>query len=106
MKLGLSQYKRPQIELFENRVLTRLHNEEFVTCMVHQMLLGQSNHGERDGWGMQHIWERLEMYKIFWLVILKGRDHLEDLSTDGRIILDWIIGKQVRRCGLDSSGSG
>jgi hypothetical protein len=24
---------------------------------------------------------------------LKGRDHAEDLSIDGRIILEWIIGK-------------
>jgi hypothetical protein len=25
---------------------------------------------------------------------LKGRDHLGDLSVDGRIILKWILGKQ------------
>jgi hypothetical protein len=24
---------------------------------------------------------------------LKGRDHSEDLGVDGRIILDWILGK-------------
>jgi hypothetical protein len=24
----------------------------------------------------------------------KGRDYSEDLSVDGRIILDWILGKQ------------
>ena len=27
------------------------------------------------------------MYTGFWLVILKERDHLEDLDLDGRIIL-------------------
>jgi hypothetical protein len=30
---------------------------------------------------------------IFWLENLKGRDHLEDLCVDGRIILEWILGK-------------
>jgi hypothetical protein len=29
----------------------------------------------------------------FWLDNLKGRDHLEDLGIDRKIILDWIIGK-------------
>jgi hypothetical protein len=24
---------------------------------------------------------------------LKGRDHLEDLGVDGKIILEWILGK-------------
>jgi hypothetical protein len=24
---------------------------------------------------------------------LKGRDHLKDLDVDGRIILEWILGK-------------
>jgi hypothetical protein len=28
-----------------------------------------------------------------WLEILKGRDHSEDLSVDGRIILKWILGE-------------
>jgi hypothetical protein len=36
---------------------------------------------------------------------LKGRDHVEDLGVDGKIILDWILGKNVGSCGLDLSGS-
>jgi hypothetical protein len=35
------------------------------------------------------------MHKIFWLENLKGRNHLEDLGVDGRIILGWILGKWV-----------
>jgi hypothetical protein len=35
---------------------------------------------------------------------LNGRDHLEDLSVDGRT-LEWILGNKVR-CKLDSSASG
>jgi hypothetical protein len=27
----------------------------------------------------------------------KGRDHSEDLGVDGRIILEWISGKQDRK---------
>jgi hypothetical protein len=31
------------------------------------------------------------MYTTFWSESLKGRDHSEDLSVDGRIILKWIL---------------
>jgi hypothetical protein len=34
------------------------------------------------------------MYNISWLKNLKRRDHLEDMGVDGRIILEWILGKQ------------
>jgi hypothetical protein len=38
---------------------------------------------------------------------VKGRDHLEDLNVDGKIILECILGKQMMgSCGLGSSGSG
>jgi hypothetical protein len=33
------------------------------------------------------------MHAIFGLGNLKGRDHLEDLGVDGKIILKWILGK-------------
>jgi hypothetical protein len=33
------------------------------------------------------------MHTVFWLENLKGRDHSEDLGVDGRIILEWILGK-------------
>jgi len=29
----------------------------------------------------------------FWLEIFKGREHLEDLGIDGKIILEWILDK-------------
>jgi hypothetical protein len=34
------------------------------------------------------------MDEIFWLEDLKGRDHPEDLHVDGKIILEWILGKE------------
>jgi hypothetical protein len=33
------------------------------------------------------------MHTIYWLKDLKGRDHLEDLEVNGKIILEWILGK-------------
>jgi hypothetical protein len=30
---------------------------------------------------------------IFCLEKLKGRDHLEELGVDGKIILEWTLGK-------------
>jgi hypothetical protein len=41
----------------------------------------------------------------FWLESLKGRDHSEDLSVDGRIILKLIL-REKGECELDSSGQG
>jgi hypothetical protein len=34
------------------------------------------------------------MHTIFWLENLKGRDCLGDMGIDGKIILEWILGKQ------------
>jgi hypothetical protein len=33
------------------------------------------------------------MRTIFWFKNLKGRDHLEDLGMDERIILEWNLEK-------------
>jgi hypothetical protein len=33
------------------------------------------------------------MRTVFWLENLKGRDHLEDIGLDGKIIFVWILGK-------------
>jgi len=46
------------------------------------------------------------MHTIFWLENLKGRSHFEELGLYGIIKLEYILGKCVGRCGLDSSGSG
>jgi len=41
------------------------------------------------------VCRRREMYVRFWLENLKERDHLEDLSIEQRIILEWILKKWV-----------
>jgi hypothetical protein len=33
----------------------------------------------------------------FWLESLQGRDHSKDLGVYGRIILKWILGKEMLR---------
>jgi hypothetical protein len=33
------------------------------------------------------------MHTISWLENLKGRDSLEDLGVDGKIIVEWILRK-------------
>jgi hypothetical protein len=33
------------------------------------------------------------MHTRFWSENLKGRNYLEDRGIDGRIILEWILGK-------------
>jgi hypothetical protein len=42
---------------------------------------------------MWHVWETGEICEGFWWEDLSERDHLEDLSVDGRIILKWIFKK-------------
>jgi hypothetical protein len=47
----------------------------------------------------EHVARIGEMRNAFKILVdnLKGRDHLEDLAVDGRIILKWILNKWGRR---------
>jgi len=45
---------------------------------------------------------RGEMHTKFRSESLKGRDHSQDLGIDGKVILEWILGERVGRCGLGS----
>jgi len=49
---------------------------------------------------------RTKMYIGFWRGNAKERDHLKDLSLDGRIILNWFLKGMVVGNGLDATGSG
>jgi len=52
-----------------------------------------------------HVTEVICM-QLLWLENLKGRNLSEDLVVDGRIILEWLLGKELGRCGLDAFISG
>jgi hypothetical protein len=42
---------------------------------------------------MWHAWGRGEVFTVFWLEGLKGRDHWEDLGIGRRITLIWTLGR-------------
>jgi len=33
------------------------------------------------------------LYPVFWMGNLKGRDRSENIGVDGKITLEWILGK-------------
>jgi len=35
---------------------------------------------------------------------LKESDYSDNLDVDGKVILEWIMGSRMGRCGLDASG--
>jgi hypothetical protein len=41
--------------------------------------------------GMCHYGGKADAYTEFWCGNLKERDHLEDVTADGRIIFKWIL---------------
>jgi len=71
----------------------------FVTCTVHRIFLGSSHGGWEWARHVERIGEMKNAYRS-----LDGKP--EDLGVDGRIILEWVLGKWVGRCGVGSSGSG
>jgi len=75
-------------------------------CTSCPILFGWSNREEWDGRGMYHVWGRGEAYTGFWWGKPRKRDHLEDPSVDGRIILTWIFRSGMWGHGLDRCGSG
>jgi hypothetical protein len=45
---------------------------------------------------MWHVWETEDEHTGFWWEDLRERNHLEDLSVDGRKILKWVFKKWDR----------
>jgi hypothetical protein len=42
---------------------------------------------------MWHACERREKCKRFWCESPKERDHSEDRGVDGRMVLEWLLGR-------------
>jgi hypothetical protein len=59
----------------------------FINYILHQILLELSNQEDELGRDVPRREEMIYMHRKFWLESLKGRDHLEDLGVDGRILL-------------------
>jgi len=47
---------------------------------------------------------RIGEHSLFWWGSLKERDHLKDVSVEGRTALKGILKKRVGRLRIDSSG--
>jgi hypothetical protein len=89
--------------VFENRELRRIYGPKrkwrdagedcimrsFITWTLHHMLLRTSKDDERGN--VARMGKMGNVYKI-WLENLKGRDHLEDISVDGKILLERMLG--------------
>jgi len=52
----------------------------FITCILHQILVGILNQRERGGQDMWNAWGRGEVFTGFWLGGLKVGDYWKDLG--------------------------
>jgi hypothetical protein len=70
----------------------KLYSEELHNLYTSQNII-QVIKSRRMSWGGHVTHMRDTRNAIFWLENLKGRILLEDIGIDGKIILDWILGK-------------
>ena len=61
-----------------------MHNQELLIC-PYQILVGWSNQGGCDRWGMWCVWRRGEVHAEFWWGNLREIDHLEKTIWGGDI---------------------
>jgi len=73
----------------------------FVIPIPRQILFGLLNQEEWDWRNSWHFWGRGDVHTLCWWGNLKEGEHLENLGTDGKVILQWIFQKWVRVYGLN-----
>jgi hypothetical protein len=80
-----------------------LHNEQFHNLYSSSNIIRVIK-STRIRWGTCSMCGRDEKcIQYFWLEKLKGRDHSEDLGIDGKIVLEWFLGKWCE--GVDCIGT-
>jgi hypothetical protein len=78
----------------------KLRDEELHNLCCSQILIIRIN-SKRDETGVYKEWGKGEMHTEFWSKYVKGRDLLEDLGVDWRIILKICFMIMVQEHGLD-----
>jgi hypothetical protein len=61
--------------------------------LLHQILIRLSRCRGWEGQCTYYAWKRWEINTKFCSENMKTRDELEDLGIDGRVIVEWILGK-------------
>jgi hypothetical protein len=71
----------------------RLHNEELHNLYTSPNIIRVTK-SRRMRWA-RNVSRMGEMRNVYNILVgnLKGRDHLEDLGVDGRLKLEWVLGK-------------
>ena len=62
-------------------------------CTLQRILFGWSSQAEWHGLGMPHVWETGKVHTGVLSGDIGGKDHLEDLDVEGKIILSLIFKK-------------
>jgi len=97
VRVGLKYYNYRESRKLRNEELHDLYSSPNVIPLI-KSRTRLAGHVARMGRG--------DMHTGFWWGDLKVRDHLEDPSVDGSIILRWIFRKWDGRHGPNCSGSG
>jgi hypothetical protein len=84
----------------------KLHSGAFHSLYPSQDIIKQIK-SRRMRWA-RHVARMGEGRKVFRVLVGKPeeRDHLKDQGVDGRMGLEWILGRVAGECGMDSPGSG
>jgi hypothetical protein len=117
---SLTLMKEYSLRVFENRVLRRIIGpklqwreagedcmmESFINLYVLSNIIMVSK-SRRMRWAGQVA--RMRGMRNAYIELLsenlKGREHSEDVEVGGKIILEWILGKWVVRCGIEALGT-
>jgi hypothetical protein len=55
---------------------------------------------------MWHAEERTGKCTLIWWESKKEREHSEDRGIDGKMVIEWILGRLAEGCGVNSVGLG